>query len=226
MRAPAIATLAAAAAVNLGCGARTGLFSLEPEAGFLPDAALAPDGAPPSSTLGCPYTSGVQAGAPWPMRGRCPDQDSRRDAVVGSHLSETWKVSTGGQPQSPVVDAEGKAYVASDATLFAISSIGAVLWTRTFASSLAGSPALDRGGSLYVVSSGSPSGAGMAALHALNLAGDVLWTRDLGPDTPSSPVLAPDGTIYLCGAAVMRALSPTDGSAQIDGPVSICAEPR
>jgi hypothetical protein len=208
MRALPIATLAAAAAGTLGCGARTGLFSpesLEPDAGSLPDVA-------PGATPGCPYTSGVQAGAPWPMHGRCPDQDSRGDAVVASNPREAWALATGGPPSSPVVGADGTAYLASGTTLFAISPAGIVLWMRSFASTLAGSPALGQDGSLYVLSSVSQSGTD-AALDALDLAtGDTHWTQDLGPDTPHSPVLAPDGTIYLCGVAMIRALSPTDGS--------------
>jgi large repetitive protein len=207
MRALAILALAVHLALAFGCGARTGLFSSDASEPSGP-----PDGGGPAPGLGCPYTSGVQAGAPWPMKGRCPDQDSRGAAVVTPRPREIWKVGTGGEPGSPVVGADGTAYVTSGANLLAVSPGGDITWRFAAPAPLFGSPALARDGSIYVVSSSSLNGSGDTAVEAVSASGGSLWTHDLGPDDPSSPVLAPDGTIYVSGAGVLHALLPADGS--------------
>ena len=213
MRVPVIAPLAAAVlALTLGCGARTGLFSSEPPP---PDAG---DASNPPPSLGCPYTTGAQAGAPWPMKNRCPDQDSRGDAVVAPNPRELWSLPAGRYPGPPALGADGTAYVTADANLLAVSPTGAVRWTFTAPSPLFGSPALARDGTLFVVSSSSLDGMGQTAVVAVTPAGSSLWTHDLGPDTPSSPILAPDGTIYFAGSQALYALSPTDGSEKWHAP--------
>jgi outer membrane protein assembly factor BamB len=178
-------------------------------------------------TTSCGDASGLQAGAPWPMRGGCPGRQgqSPNTTLVSptpwSTLTEKWSVPLGGlyapgggaypASSSPAIGADGTIYVGSgDKNLYAISPSGTVVWTFATNGFVFSSPAIGRDGTIYVGSADghlyavSPSGHRVWSFAVPN-AGNYLGAID------SSPAIAGDGTIYFESGGNAYAVNP-DGT--------------
>src|SRR5689334_11942289 len=80
-------------------------FSLATEDLSQPDMALLP---------ACPFATGLQAGAPWPMRGCCPTHQGRSTLTAAQRAIVRWKLPTDANvTSSPAVGADGAVYVGS-----------------------------------------------------------------------------------------------------------------
>ena len=191
-----------------GCGSRTGL-----PVGAAQDAPPGGDGGlSPQSSNACPYTSGPQAGAPWPMVGRCPDHAAHADVAGSSSNNVKWTAPLGAPPWQPVIGAGGILYAAAGTKLFAITGSGVVSWTFDAHAPIGGSPAIADAGTVYVASM-NPMGqnGGPTKLHAVDPEGRALWATDLPGGSSSIPILGADGTVYLGLGAALHAVRP-DGT--------------
>lgn len=169
----------------------------------------------------CGDTGGLQVGAPWPMRGRCPTRMARADVAGPARANLKWSqrigpsvsdiVDYGSVVSSPVVAADGTIYVGVQGTgtysggLVAYASDGTFKWHYdTGHADVRGGAVVRADGSLVLATS-----AGNAV--ALESTGQVRWSTSLGAQAFASPLVGPDGTIYFgtqSGVTALRA----DGS--------------
>jgi hypothetical protein len=203
---PQLSTVSATCRVALtalvvACGSRTGL-----SAGAAGDGGVSEDAPSPHTARTCPYSRGAQKGAPWPMKGRCPDQDSRGEVAITGAPHEAWHLALGDAPGSPVIGAGGTIYVTAGTRLLAVSAEGSVTWTFDAGARLVDTPALDEDGSLYVVARDPKSNA--VTLYAVGTDGAQRWAKivaDAGQ--PSAPILGPDGNVYVDMGEALHAVS-------------------
>lgn len=144
-----------------------------------------------TSSGGSCVVSGLQPGAPWPMRGGDPTHQGR-SAVVGAQTATVkWAYTTGGDISvhaAPSIAADGTVYVVSqDQRLNAVNPDGSRRWVM--GTQIKGTPAIAADGTLYVGS--------QAGLKAMNADGSAKWTFATGDAVLSGPVIGPDGTVYV-----------------------------
>jgi outer membrane protein assembly factor BamB len=136
----------------------------------------------------CGDMSGLQAGAPWPMEGRCPSHAGRSDGKGPTSAAVQWTLTLGGDPTGVAVAADGTIYVCAGGMLSAHLPSNAFKWS--FAD-CASTPAIAADGTVYV-------GGAMGTLYALKPAdGSTAWMfAPGGTGTVVSPTVGGDGTIY------------------------------
>ena len=144
----------------------------------------------------CGDTSGLQAGAPWPMVGRCPTRMGRSASASAQTATKKWTVPIV-DPLGPVVAADGTIYVAGTPPtglpggLFAVNPDGTIRWFFSAASDGVSAPAIGADGTVYFFAS--------SGFYGVTPAGHVKCTLPTADDTPSgdtSPVIDRDGTVY------------------------------
>jgi outer membrane protein assembly factor BamB len=150
----------------------------------------------PPSPLVCGDSSGLQAGAAWPMLGFCPTHIGRGPTASAQTNHVQWTYTAAAGLESGVaIAADGTIYAgASDGNVYAIDPGGTVKWTTPvgaegFANAV---PAIAQDGSVYL-------GNDDANLYALAPTGAVRWRYDIGGKIFTSPNVGGDGTIYVGG---------------------------
>jgi hypothetical protein len=189
-------------ALELACGGRTGLLVLGGggDAGAL-------DSSPPPPLHTCPYSTGSQKGAPWPMTGRCWNHSARADVAAAPSSNEAWTRSLGGAPSSAVIGADGTLYVGTGTHLFALGARGSIQWTFDAGGQVGASAAIAEDGTVYVAQQ-DPSRATIQ-LDALEPTGAVRWAIAVSnTNQPALPVIGPNGDVYLGLGAVLEAIGP------------------
>ena len=150
-------------------------------------------GSPPEADETC-ARAGLQEGAPWPMRGYCPQRWSRAPQLGPEAPDLAWSHLTGGYVYaSPAIGSDGTVYVGShDGQLYALESDGTLRWTFSAGAELSSSPALGADGTVYF-------GAHDGQLHAVASDGTQRWSFLTDASLTSSPVVGPDGAVYVGG---------------------------
>jgi outer membrane protein assembly factor BamB len=161
---------------------------------------------------GCGETSGLQAGSPWPMLGRCPTHSGRASTAGPKSLTVKWTApldasgtqcpSSGGfcDLAGPVVAADGTIYLPGLDGLYAFHPDGTRAWKVPLGGAAADeSPTIGADGTIYV-------GSVDHNLYAVSPGGTVAWTFDAGAPVAASPAIAPDGTIYFYNSTGVWAL--------------------
>jgi len=158
-----------------------------------PDAAPeAGDAAPPANAV-CGDTSGLQAGAGWPLQYGCPT-NAGRSAVAGptTGLTKLGPIAIGEDHAGVIVGANNQLFFGDGASANVLSfnaSSGAKLWTST-TNNTSPFPAIAADGSLYV------TGVGGIFFALDPVTGDILWQLQLSGSF-SPPVLGPPGVVYF-----------------------------
>jgi PQQ-like domain len=187
------------------------------------------DGGVPSA---CGDTSGLQHGAPWPMRGRCPTRIARADVAGPARANLKWSqaIYSSGNPNlnygsvvsSPVVAADGTIYVGIGGSglfpggLLAFAPAdGSLLWHYDTGASEVASGAVVRADGSVVFASDDGTAV------ALETTGQMRWSTPLGAKSFAPPLVGPDGTIYMGTDNGLTALH-ADGS--VAWTQSLCAD--
>jgi outer membrane protein assembly factor BamB len=206
-----------------GCGGVIGTASgttTEPDAGSIPptpDAATSATGKEagmPPSRLPCALNDGLEADAPWPMLGRCPDHAARSPAV-GPHVPHRkWAVQGGsvGFGGSPVITRRDTVLVPLGDELAAFDgATGALRWTATVDSLGMFAPAIGSDGTVYV--------GGCYQLYAFDAeTGASRWTID-APGSEDTSVALWASDLYASVGAGLRVLDRSTGSTAWSFPV-------
>ena len=160
-------------------------------------------GGPPEAGDTC-ARAGLQEGAPWPMRGYCPQRWARAPWIGPEAPDVAWSHQTGGYVYaSPAIGSDGTVYVGShDGLLYAIESDGSLRWAYPAGAKLSSSPALGADGTVYF-------GAHDGLLHAVAPDGTQRWSFGTDASLTSSPVVGPDGVVYIGGTTDVVAESGT-----------------
>jgi hypothetical protein len=192
-----------ATALSTACGARTGLdaASVAEPAQSTGDAS-SPNHAQAPVGLACPGNAGVQAGAPWPTYGRCPDHSGATPVVGpnGAHsVAWTWTSTNALTPLGPVVAADGTLFVVDIVgVLTALAPDGSVRFstrdpvvqgvTEGFISMTLGAD-----GTVYVFNG--------SRLTAVRPDGSTAWLQDYpGSCVSGGATIGPDGSILFLGS--------------------------
>lgn len=200
------------------CSTSCGETTLAPDGGAPRDAGAdtgTGDATLPSPAV-CGDVSGLQAAAPWPMRGYCPTHQGR-SPLVGPQTGRLLWRGTAGAPVSglPTVAADGTIYVGSnDHSLHAYLPDGGSRWAFPVGGNINNpAAAIGADGTLTVPCSDE-------FIYHLGSDGGFLWKLGTGSDMTSSPVVGADGTLYVGGgysgsstvaAKSLLALRPADG---------------
>ena len=186
---PYDATDAAPVAGDLGAPA-VDLASAAADLARSIDLAIGPQGFP----LDCGDSSGLQAGAAWPMRGYCPTHIGRSPYLGPQTPTLKWKFATGkGNGGSPVVGADGTVYVGSgNRHFYALDGrSGTAKWA--FSANWVvdtSSAAIGADGTIYF---GSADG-----LYAVDsVTGVEKWQFPLANSPVIDVLIGPDRTVYI-----------------------------
>ena len=139
---------------------------------FTPDSGS--DLSVPNLSSFCGNVSGLQKGAPWPMRGHCPTHEGRSPFVGPQTAKLKWSF-TATQPvgASPAVGAGGSVYIGSEGggTFYSIDAMSSKgIWSHALIGTVISSPAIGRDGTIYF-------GTDSSSVVALNSADGVTrWT--------------------------------------------------
>jgi len=164
-----------------------------------------PDGSTPTA---CGDTSGLQAGAPWPMDGYCPAK-RRKSPYAGPSRTPTphvkWSKKRAAIPQfAPLIAADGTIYMASDdMTLYAFDANGNQIARYPIPDSIQWAPAIGSDGNVYV-----PCGSAMYKVSPTIMDGGVLTgTPFSGYGARGNLTMAPGPTLlFVDGTATLFAL--------------------
>jgi outer membrane protein assembly factor BamB len=166
-------------------------------------------GSSPSQIANCSTTFGVQAGAPWPMAGRCPTRQARTTQIATQTAHVRWIYDAGTTSSDcpscmvlggPSIAADGTLYVAGRTKLIAVHPDGTTAWTASLdGRSAYGAPTIGVDGTIYlgaslVLTSGASTSG---ALYAFNPAGTKKWSYEA--PILRAPSVASDGTLYAPG---------------------------
>jgi len=199
---------------SVACGSRTGLFDLLPGGPSGTGDSGVRTFADAGLSYVCPYTEGVQAGAPWPMSGHCPNQQHL--ATAGSEVpnSAAWVVDAGSPDGSSgfgsaSIGADGMVYSSAGgftrSTLEARHGSGEMAWTFATDGFFADPPALGPDGTLYAVSSAAQGPT--TTVHALDPQGRLVWSTSFSGDgNRFAPIVAPNGALLITDSSALRAL--------------------
>jgi outer membrane protein assembly factor BamB len=152
----------------------------------------------------CGDTSGLQQGAPWPMRGRCPSRISRTDVVGPATPHLGFYVTLGQFPydpaiiSSPTVDKDGTIYVGTQGVgtfgggLVALWPDGGIRWFHD-----SGNQEMRAGGTI-TADNAVISAATDGTIFSFDLDGGINWSlKPTNYAISDAPLIGPDGTIYL-----------------------------
>jgi outer membrane protein assembly factor BamB len=149
--------------------------------------------------IGCGGESGLQAGSPWPMPGRCPSRQGRTSVHGPSADKLAWaKDLAWGGASAPTIAADGTLYVATinPSQIWALDATGATKWTFPLSGDVASGIALGADGTLYF-------GSNHQLLYAVSPAGALKWkftaakSGVTGDAFVTSPAIGADGTLYF-----------------------------
>jgi hypothetical protein len=211
--------LLAGLGLSLACGARTPLLPGGPGDGTGSGGGGGSGGGP--TPLAVPCTAALLAGAPTPIRGYCPTR-ANQASVNGPRAPKiAWGVTPfpiqapeDFLPAEVVVDPNGRAYVAIDASpqnatggpnqILAVDPDGSVAWTSSFPSPV-GALALGADGHLWFLEEGSNGNVTCPApcpssLRALSTDGAPVASIDPPPNGPGFTdlmAIASDGSFFV-----------------------------
>lgn len=153
---------------------------------------------------GCALAAGVQAGAPWPMLGRCPTREGfGTTSALAAPSGVTWNQALNGLLMTaPAIAADGTIYVGG-LDFYALAPNGQQKWVSLVGRSM-GPATIAADGTILVVSADE-------TLRAYNPDGTTKWTYAFGggDDSTGSPAIAADGTIYFATSTMLYSVQPT-----------------
>lgn len=177
----------------------------------LVDRATPPIDAEPSVGDVCGDKTGLQPGAPWPLRGGCPKRAGVINGPGPANAVVKWSLPIAAAETSPAVGADGFIWIGTaDGDVLVVTPSGVVSGAVHVGGVVRSSPAIAATGAVVV---GADNGVlyGLARLvvsasdggDASDGDGDggfpaarILFQRSLAPIV-SSPLVAADGTIYV-----------------------------
>jgi len=193
-----IASLAATIVATESCGARTDLEDTLGAAGVATSVGGSVGGSGIDSQAPNLCGRGLQADAPWAMRGRCVTHTAASPYAGAQTATKKWTVTTGGAvDSSPAISREGTIYVGSeDGELYAINPDGTLKWKFKTDNFIESSPAIGSDGTIYF-------GSMDHGVFAVKADGTLKWkyavgdANDYGAVVASSPAIGADGTVYV-----------------------------
>ena len=181
-----------------------------PVVGFVPAVPDAADRPDLWKKGGC-NTTGLQAGAPWPMAGYCPAHAGRSPYAGPRKPTVRWSFSAvqGFLHGSLVIAADGTVFAGTvgTGTLLALDgATGKRKWEEARIGALYSPPALGADGTLYVGTS--------TAIRALEAStGATKWEFPREELVSfSAPAVGPDGTVYIGSRERLHALEGVTGT--------------
>jgi outer membrane protein assembly factor BamB len=163
------------------------------------------------------------------MRSACPTHHGRSAYAGPSTSAVAWSVTLGRSRQQPVVDADGRIYIADDlGVLHAVEPTGSVAWTLPLVSmgpepttyTALTTPAIVASGHVIV-------GTADGKVHGVKFDGVIDWSYSAGSAITGDPVIAGGGNIVV-GAdnGTVRWISPMGGQLAVFGiPTGIDSAP-
>lgn len=182
---------------GVGCGAPGG--PVLDAGGSVEDAAVEEAG----TDEGCGNTAGLQAGAPWPMAGRCPTRVGRspyRGSSNDGGIAWTFTDDSADMNVGPVIGADGTIYVGTNnQAVYAVWPDGGLRWTSRVDGNVNSSiGAIAADGTVYVAATNS----GLVAIPpaAPATATVVLSANGVVDKFIGAPAIAGDGTVLMGSA--------------------------
>jgi PQQ-like domain len=152
---------------------------------------------------GCGDVSGLQANAPWPVKGRCNTRMSRSTVTGPAKVNVKWTAPLDVKtltcppeiPQfcdvgGPVIAADGTIYTGGGDGLYAFTSDGTRKWKTPLPRQVIVTPAIASSGLVI-----APCLDGN--LYAISPGGAVVWSFKADSALDTAPAIAPDHTIYF-----------------------------
>ena len=157
------------------------------------DLAILPDLLPEPT---CGSATALQAGAPWPTQGRCPNHQSRSRYVGAQTGQIRWTAQLSPHHEfhpALAIAANGTVFAGTDQGLYALDgATGAQRWSAPDLGSINSTPTIGRDGTVYV---GSLDPNSIYAVDGDS--GQVRWSFAAGDKVVSSPTLTEDGGIIF-----------------------------
>ncbi|HVH44285.1 MAG TPA: PQQ-binding-like beta-propeller repeat protein [Labilithrix sp.] len=216
-----------AVAASCGEGEKRSSF-IASDAGFdaasLGDTAAPPQITEPEPGDVCGIASGLQASAPWPLRGGCSTRAGWSALPGPQSAAVSFSTPTLAGETSPAIGAGIVWLGTADGDIVALSTSGTIHWAHHTGAAVTSSPAIDangnavvggRDGFLYAIAPGDgtsdpdagPTDGGPSIAPA-----KVVFSLSVGP-IASSPVIGGDGTIYVGTTDGKLVAVPGDGAA-------------